>query len=204
MTCEKTVELILQGLTTLASMVVPIVLLVVGNRVTSALKDREIKAKYVEVAITILSKAPDAEQQDGEQKALRKWAMEVVNTYADIKLPESTERALIDRIPLAPLGSGMSINVVDTSGQPVSGATVRLVEDSGGVQTVRVSVAGGIAGLYRLGYGYASGSMYRISVKADGFQDFLSEAAAVWQHNNRIVVLQPDGRPDVESLAGDE
>ena len=194
MAVDETVQLILDGLTTLAIIGVPIVLLWVGNRVANAVKDREVKEKYVELATKILGEVPNAERQDDVQRALRTWATDVVNTYSEIKLPESTQQALVERMPLVEPETPVRIGVADESGSPVSGAHVRLIEHVAGYRTVRTG--GWTDRNGEISFGYLRGSWmvpFLVSVKADGYRDFLSEVAPLTRHQGRVFVLQREG-----------
>ena len=57
----------------LASVLVPLVLALVGNAYTYALKQSENRVKYTELAISILKDKPTAETQD-----VRSWAIDVI------------------------------------------------------------------------------------------------------------------------------
>ena len=94
------VGLLLDGLTTLAIILIPIVVLLVGIRVANAVRDRETNVTLLELAIVILSEVPCIERHDDEQKALRTWATGVFNAHSEIRLPESTQHALVERMPL--------------------------------------------------------------------------------------------------------
>lgn len=195
MTPDEAVQLILGGLTTLAIVGVPIVLLLVGNRVANAIKDRELNAKYVELAIAILGEVPYPERQDDVRRALRTWATEVVNTHSEIKLPEATQQALIERMPLVEPETPVRIGVADESGGPVSGAQVQLIEHVAGYRTVRTGGRTDRNG--EIGFGYLHGSWmvpFLVSVKADGFRDFLSEVAPLTRHHGRVIVLQAESQ----------
>jgi hypothetical protein len=194
MTLDEAVQLILDGLTTLAIIAVPLVLLWIGNRVANAVKDREIKEKYVELATRILGEVPYAERQDDMRRALRRWATDVVNTYSEIKLPESTQQALVERMPLVEPETPVRIRVADESGGPVSGAHVRLIEHVAGYRTVRTG--GWTDRNGEINFGYLRGSWmvpFLVSVNAEGFRDFLSDVAPLTRHHGRVFVLQGEG-----------
>lgn len=67
----------------------------VGHWVTSAIKEREIHAKYVELGVLILQGKPTE-----ETKNLRQWAVEVLNQYSGIPINEATQQDLIKNVPL--------------------------------------------------------------------------------------------------------
>jgi hypothetical protein len=191
MTLNEGIGLILDGLTTLALVLVPIVVLFVGVRVTKAVKDRESGVSLLELAIEILSEVPDVERYDEEQKALRTWATEVFNAHSEIKLRESTQQALVERMPLVEPETGVRLRVADESGCPVSGAQVQLVEFPEGFRRARAS--GWTDGNGEVEFGHLRGSWVvplMVSVKAIGFRDFLSETAPLTRHQGRVIVLQ--------------
>lgn len=78
-----------------SAVVIPLVLLWVGNGFTSAIKERELQGKFVELAVQILREEPN-EQQLG----LRDWATQVLNEYSGVSFSNETKEALIERTPL--------------------------------------------------------------------------------------------------------
>jgi hypothetical protein len=76
-------------ITTLA---VPIVVAYVGGSLSKEQKRDEITAKYVELAIDIL-KAPPNE----DTRALRSWAISVVNKYSEVPLSKAVQEELQHR-----------------------------------------------------------------------------------------------------------
>ena len=71
--------------------VIPIVLLVIGNDFSAATKERELQGKYVELAAGILREAPSPETAN-----LRSWATEVINQYSGVPLSPQTRKDLIE------------------------------------------------------------------------------------------------------------
>jgi hypothetical protein len=74
----------------LASMLVPIVLAVIGNAYTNALKQSENKVKYTELAISILRDKPTQETQD-----VRAWAIDVINQYSGVPMSAKAKNQLL-------------------------------------------------------------------------------------------------------------
>jgi hypothetical protein len=83
-----------------STVLIPVVIAVVTNGYTSAIKQNELGVRYVEIALSIL-RAPPSEQTS----SLRKWAIEVVNTNSQVPLPaealkeletQDVEKLLID------------------------------------------------------------------------------------------------------------
>jgi hypothetical protein len=82
-----------------ASIVIPVVLLVVGQDFAAATKQREIEAKFVEMATAILNKDP-GEKPSAEVQSLRKWAVEIIDKFSGVPMPRETATALIQNTPL--------------------------------------------------------------------------------------------------------
>lgn len=78
-----------------SAIVIPLVLLWVGNGYTTALKERELQGKFVELAVQILREDPD-KQEDG----LRDWATQVITKFSGVEFSAETKKALIERTPL--------------------------------------------------------------------------------------------------------
>ena len=67
----------------MASIAIPIVIFFVGKNIESTLKAKELEAKYVEIAVGILTQPPSLGTEN-----LRNWAIENINEYAEIKFSE--------------------------------------------------------------------------------------------------------------------
>jgi hypothetical protein len=74
----------------LASVLVPLVIAVVGNAYTTALKESENRVKYTELAIGILKDTPTPETQD-----VRAWAIDVINQYSGVAMSAQVKRQLL-------------------------------------------------------------------------------------------------------------
>jgi hypothetical protein len=92
-----------------SAVVIPVVLLVVGNNYSAAIKQREIESQFVELAVAILTEEPAPETEN-----LRTWATEVINRYSGVQLPEQTRRDLIDRVRLT-ASPGIAISRTQTT-----------------------------------------------------------------------------------------
>jgi hypothetical protein len=75
--------------TLLASVLVPVVLAIVGNSYTSAMKQSENRVKYTELAMNILKEKPSSDTE-----ALRGWAIEVVNQYSGVQMSDRAKTEL--------------------------------------------------------------------------------------------------------------
>lgn len=69
----------------IASIVIPILIFVYGNKINATLKEKEIGVKYIEIATNILTQQPK-----NTPVSIRKWAIEVLNVYSE-KVPFSQE-----------------------------------------------------------------------------------------------------------------
>ncbi len=78
-----------------SAILLPIVLLIVGNGYTSAFKERELQGKFVELAVSILSQEPRPESRN-----LRDWATQVINQYSGVPLSPKTRQDLIENTPI--------------------------------------------------------------------------------------------------------
>lgn len=79
-----------------SAVIIPIVLLVVGNNYSAAIKERELEGQFVGLAVAILTEEPT-----GETENLRRWATDVINAYSGVELPAETRQELIKSLRLA-------------------------------------------------------------------------------------------------------
>lgn len=82
-----------------AAVVIPVVLLVVGQDFAAATKQREIEAKFVEIATAILNKDP-GDKPSTEVQSLRRWGVEIIDKFSGVPMPKATANALIQGTPL--------------------------------------------------------------------------------------------------------
>lgn len=76
----------------IASVLVPIVIVIVGNSYTSAMKHSENRVKYVELAIGILKTNPSPDTEN-----LRAWAIKVIDNYSEVPMNDKTKDELLRR-----------------------------------------------------------------------------------------------------------
>jgi hypothetical protein len=76
----------------LASLVIPVVVVVASSEYTSAVSEREMQTRYVELAVGILSSEPDE-----FSVGIRKWATDIVNTYSTVRIPAQAKDELLYR-----------------------------------------------------------------------------------------------------------
>jgi predicted chitinase len=81
--------------TILSAIAIPVVVAIVGNSFSSAMKEREVQGKFVELAVQILRKEPT--KQDA---GLRSWATTILNDYSGVPFSADTRNALIQHTPL--------------------------------------------------------------------------------------------------------
>ncbi|WP_317933143.1 hypothetical protein [Halioxenophilus sp. WMMB6] len=78
-----------------SAVLVPAAIALVGHWYTSAIAEREIQAKFVELGVSILQAPPNKETAN-----LRTWAIEVLNRYSGVPLNEATRKDLIENVPI--------------------------------------------------------------------------------------------------------
>ena len=93
----------------LSAVLVPAAIALVGHWYTSAISEREVQAKFVELGVSILQASPT-----NATKNLRTWATEVLNRYSGVPINDATQKDLIESVPL-PSSSTWS------EAQPISG-----------------------------------------------------------------------------------
>lgn len=74
----------------IASVFVPLAVVIIANIYAGAMKDSETRIKYVELALAIL-KSPPATKTD-----LREWAIKLINNYSEVKLDSSVRAQLLE------------------------------------------------------------------------------------------------------------
>lgn len=88
-----------------AAILVPIAVAFVGAQYSAALKQRELEVsarrEYVQIGLSIL-------RDPGTKSDLRKWGTDIVNHYADVKMPEPTKDALNEGRQNIPYGAEQS------------------------------------------------------------------------------------------------
>ncbi|MFK8328427.1 hypothetical protein M2D63_000205 [Pseudomonas sp. BJa5] len=79
----------------IAAVVIPLAVAWVGNSYSTALKEREVQGRFVELAVQILREEPSK-----QAAGLRDWATDVLNKYSGVPFSPATKRALIESTPL--------------------------------------------------------------------------------------------------------
>lgn len=86
-----------------SAVAIPVILAVVGNSLNVSLKDKDVRLRTVELAIGILREDP--KNANRETKALRLWAMDVIDNYSGVHL-SSDARNELQKEPI--VSSGIS------------------------------------------------------------------------------------------------
>ena len=79
----------------IAAIVIPIILAVIGNNYTKAIKSQELSARFIELSVKILM-----EQPTDANKSLRDWAVNVINRYSEEPLSEKVKSDLITNLKI--------------------------------------------------------------------------------------------------------
>lgn len=81
----------------LSQIAIPIILVILGTLFNNSFKEKELRVKYIEIAVSILSNKATA-----EALPLRNWAINTINHYAETKLtPEAKEIVRVRPLPIA-------------------------------------------------------------------------------------------------------
>ena len=70
---------------------IPIVVVLIGNWYTTTLRIRELDVRYVEIAIKILMTEPKKETE-----AVRLWAVDIINEHSQVKISREARRQILD------------------------------------------------------------------------------------------------------------
>src|SRR4051812_45617892 len=75
-----------------SSVISAVAIPIVGYWVSSAVKNKEIEGKFVELAVSILKEEPKSSQLN-----LRQWATDIINHYSGVRLSDKAASDLINR-----------------------------------------------------------------------------------------------------------
>ncbi|TLD43445.1 MAG: hypothetical protein JETT_0263 [Candidatus Jettenia ecosi] len=75
--------------TAIMTIIIPILIALIGNWYTQAIKERETQLRYIELSINILSQEPSDKNRN-----IRSWAINIINEYAPKHLEEETKNEL--------------------------------------------------------------------------------------------------------------
>jgi len=105
----------------LSALLIPVILVILSNQLSAESKQLDVETKLIEIATNILDK--EVANQSEDHKKLRRWAVDVINSYSKIKMPESVQTALVNTVTLPAAESANS----DTTWAVVFGADRTLV-----------------------------------------------------------------------------
>lgn len=75
----------------IASVFIPLAVVLIGNWYSSALKESEIQVRYVELAVEILKENPSDKKTN-----MRRWAVDLVNNYSEIQIDKQAREELLN------------------------------------------------------------------------------------------------------------
>ena len=106
-----------------STILIPVVLGVAGYFINSSIKEKEIKLKYIEIAVGILQENPSE-----DKRGLRLWAIDILQKHALIPLSgEAINELKSTALPV----DGFSISdqegerILDEEGQPIKDSSGR-------------------------------------------------------------------------------
>lgn len=82
--------------TLISAAIIPLVVAFLGNSYTQALKEREVQAQFVKIAVDILQSQPSQ-----HNRSVREWATQIINRYSGVPLGTEARRDLIERVPIS-------------------------------------------------------------------------------------------------------
>jgi len=91
----EAIEIITKVISALATILVPILVVWMGNKLSNTFKEKEIRLKYIEMAIDVLKEKPEDKDLD-----MRQWAIDVLSEYSEIELPKTVQNRLLKEQPL--------------------------------------------------------------------------------------------------------
>src|SRR3954469_11248348 len=77
----------------IAKLAVPVALAFVSYMVTASMKEQDVRVKMTEVALDVLKEAPNPKATEADE-ALRRWAVDLIDAYSSVKLPQSVRAQL--------------------------------------------------------------------------------------------------------------
>lgn len=76
----------------IATALVPVVVVIIGNFYTSTIKAKENRIKYTELAIDILNNSPS-----DENKHIREWAVDLINYHSGVRMNKEAKDQLLNK-----------------------------------------------------------------------------------------------------------
>ncbi len=99
-----------------AALVIPIAAVWIGNTYSAALKERELQGRFVEIAVDVLRKEPEA-----GAAPLRRWATQVIDKYAGVPLTQEAQQDLIKSRPLPEASASTTNSIASVSESDLAG-----------------------------------------------------------------------------------
>ncbi len=121
----------------IAAVIVPVVIAYVGNNYSSAIKDKELQGRYVELAANILNTQPN----EGN-KALRAWAIKVINNYSGVPMSEEAKKEAMKSsrfpklLPLSVSENSTRTEIYNEVHKANRHSVVKQLEERGAIVTV--------------------------------------------------------------------
>ena len=121
-------------------MAVPLAIAYLANEYSSSTAERGVEGRFVELAVTILTREPVE-----DERRLREWAASVLDRYSGVKLPDSARSDLVGEIRLPAVSGGGGFGGYQGMLAPDSDVrvTVTLDHQAQGPALAAVSFAGG-------------------------------------------------------------
>ena len=95
----------------------PLVIALVGNWYTAAIKEAENRVKYTELAISILKDSPEEDKNE-----VREWAVDVINQYSGVPMSDDVKKQMIGTRLVASIFSDSDFTDSDFQGSNFNGA----------------------------------------------------------------------------------
>ena len=86
----ETIEIFNKIASSFAAILIPILVVWLGNKLSSTFKEKEIRLKYIEMAIDVLKEKPEDKDLD-----IRQWAIDVISEYSEIEIPKTAQNRLL-------------------------------------------------------------------------------------------------------------
>lgn len=78
----------------IAAILIPIIIVYVGNSYSTAIKEREVQGKFVELAVDILKSKPEEKTEK-----IRSWSVDIIDKYSGITMKQDARDLLIKSDP---------------------------------------------------------------------------------------------------------
>ena len=113
----------LEWVKAVGALLTPVAVIVVGGFLNNAIKEQETRARYVELAISILRDEPKQNNRN-----LRDWAVNVVNSYTDMKIQPPVRELLLSQSLPPPTSELSFTRTIELKQGDISKLTRAIVE----------------------------------------------------------------------------